>query len=94
MSMLHINNPLIEDYLVRFDSLNPEEQQAVFTKLIQKRIVADVAIYDDQRVASVNIGSKTPEQDFLDFCDELAMPAWSDEDVERMKHERLKERYS
>ena len=43
---------------------------------------------------SVGIANKSPEQDFLDFCDELAMPAWSDEDVERIKYERLKEKYS
>ena len=41
----------------------------------------------------VDIVNKSPEQDFLDFCDELAMPAWSDEDVERIKYERLKEKY-
>ena len=41
----------------------------------------------------VDIANKSPEQDFLDFCDVLAMPAWSDEDVERMKYERLKEKY-
>jgi hypothetical protein len=36
---------------------------------------------------------KTPEQDFIDFCEELAMPALSDEDVERMKYEHLKKKY-
>jgi len=41
----------------------------------------------------MNIANKSPEQDFLDFCDELAMPAWSDEDVEQIKYERLKEKY-
>ena len=36
---------------------------------------------------------KTPEQDFLDFCEELAMPALSDDEVDRIKYERLKEKY-
>ena len=36
---------------------------------------------------------KTPEQDFLEFCEELAMPALNDEEVERIKYERLKEKY-
>jgi len=31
---------------------------------------------------------KTPEQDFLDFCEELAMPSLSDEEVEQIKYER------
>ena len=36
---------------------------------------------------------KTPEQDFLDFCEELAMPSLSDDEVDRIKYERLKEKY-
>jgi len=40
-----------------------------------------------------NIADKTPEQDFLDFCEELAMPFLSDDDVARIKYERLKEKY-
>jgi len=39
------------------------------------------------------ISDKSPEQDFLDFCEELAMPALSDDDVDRIKYERLKEKY-
>jgi hypothetical protein len=40
-----------------------------------------------------DVSDKTPEQDFLDFCKELAMPAWHDDDVERIKYERLKNKY-
>ena len=36
---------------------------------------------------------KSPEQDFLDFCEELVMPSLSDDEVERIKYERLKEKY-
>ena len=36
---------------------------------------------------------KTPEQDFLDFCEELAMPSLSDDEVDRLKYERLKKKY-
>ena len=42
---------------------------------------------------SSEITDKTPEQDFLDFCEELAMPALSDDDVDRIKYEHLKEKY-
>jgi hypothetical protein len=46
--------------------------------------------YGDWHHNSAEIGNKSSEQDFLDFCEELAMPAWNDEDVERIKYERLK----
>ena len=36
---------------------------------------------------------KTPEQDFLDFCEELAMPFLSDDEVDQIKYERLKKKY-
>ena len=37
--------------------------------------------------------TKTPEQDFLDFCEELAMPSLSDDEVEQIKYERMKGKY-
>jgi hypothetical protein len=47
------------------------------------------------RTASLHsdVTNKTPEQDFLDFCEELAMPALSDDEVERYKYERLRKKH-
>ena len=36
---------------------------------------------------------KTPEQDFLDFCEELAMPSLNDDEVDQLKYERLNRKY-
>ena len=40
--------------------------------------------------ARTGIADKTPEPDFLDFCEELAMPPLSDDEVDQFKYERLK----
>ena len=50
-------------------------------------------IDDWQALERSRIAGKTPEQDFLDFCEELAMPPLSDDDVDRIRYERLKEKY-
>jgi len=50
-----------------------------------------VAVYVDERkdeMPHLEIADKTPEQNFLDFSEELAMPALSDDNVDRMKDER------
>ena len=39
------------------------------------------------------VTDKTPEQDFLDFCEELAMPSLTDGDVAQIKYERLTKKY-
>ena len=41
----------------------------------------------------IGVADKTPEQDFLDFCEELAMPALNDDEVDQLKYERLKKKY-
>ena len=55
-----------------------------------------VVVYVDERkeeMPYLEVADKTPEQDFLDFCEELAMPRLSDDEVDRIKYERLKEKY-
>ena len=47
MSVMQIDNPLIENYLAQFDCFSPEEQQIVFSKLGIKQTVAEAAICND-----------------------------------------------
>jgi hypothetical protein len=59
-----------------------------------RKVVVRVHEEIERKIAELSdISGKTPEQDFLDFCEELDMPALSDDDVDRIKYERLKEKY-
>jgi len=49
--------------------------------------------YEGKKLTYSEVSDKTPEQDFLDFCEELAMPNMSDDEVDRVKYERLKGKY-
>jgi len=49
--------------------------------------------YRTKTPTRTEVADKTPEQDFLDFCEELAMPALSDDEVDQFKYERLKSKY-
>ena len=58
-----------------------------------RRVVIRVEEEWNETVMLSEHDGKTPEQDFLDFCETLNMPNLSDADVERIKYERLKEKY-
>jgi len=58
-----------------------------------RKVVVRIEEERNEAMIHSDIADKTPEQDFLDFCEELAMPSLSDDDVERIKYERLKEKY-
>ena len=49
--------------------------------------------YQTKTPTRIGVADKTPEQDFLDFCEELAMPALNDDEVDQLKYERLKKKY-
>ena len=49
--------------------------------------------YREKMPVRSDLAGKTPEQDFLDFCEELAMPSLSDDEVNQIKYERLKGKY-
>jgi len=70
-------------------TLPPEyhERRVVVRVLEEKKELGGTVL---ERLEGID---KTPEQDFLDFCEELAMPSLSDEEVEQIKYERLKKKY-
>ena len=58
-----------------------------------RRVVVRVEEEWNETATLSESNGETPEQDFLDFCETLNMPNLSDDEVDRIKYERLKEKY-
>ncbi len=58
-----------------------------------RKVVVSVKEERTQADGTMKKVVKTPEQDFLDFCEELDMPSYDDNEVDQMKYERFKKKY-
>jgi len=53
MSIMQIDNPLIENYLAQFDCFSPDEQRVVYLRLSKKRNAGGVADEEVERKAQL-----------------------------------------
>lgn len=88
MPILQYETRISPDGYITLPAIPEYHGRKVVVRIDERRDEVNRMISDDSEISE-----KTPEQDFLDFCEELAMPALSDDDVDRLKYEHLKEKY-